>query len=64
MLTSLLAVISKEFRQTFRDKRMVALLTIAPLIQLLVLGFAVNLDVERVPTVVADEDRTAQSRCR
>ncbi len=38
------------------------LLTVAPLIQLLVLGFAVNLDVEHVPTVIADEDNTAQSR--
>ncbi len=62
MLTTLLAVIAKEYRQTFRDKRMVALLTIAPLIQLLVFGFAVNLDVERVPTVIADEDMTPQSR--
>lgn len=62
MLSSLLAVMAKEFRQTFRDKRMVGLLTVAPLIQLLLLGFAVNLDVEHVPTVVADEDRTPQSR--
>ena len=62
MLGSLLAIIAKEFRQTFRDKRMVALLTVAPLMQLLVLGFAVNLDVEHVPTVVADEDRTPSSR--
>ncbi len=62
MLSALRAVIVKEFLQTFRDKRMVALLTVAPLIQLLMLGFAVNLDVERVPTLVADEDRTPQSR--
>ncbi|MBW2457653.1 MAG: ABC transporter permease [Deltaproteobacteria bacterium] len=62
MLSSLLAVIAKEFRQTFRDKRMVGLLTVAPLLQLLLLGFAVNLDVEHVPTVVADEDRSPQSR--
>lgn len=62
MLSSLLAVIAKEFRQTFRDKRMVGLLTVAPLLQLLLLGYAVNLDVEHVPTVVADEDRSPQSR--
>jgi len=61
MLSSLLAVIVKEFRQTFRDKRMLWLLTVAPLIQLLLLGYAVNLDVERVPTVVADEDRSPES---
>ncbi len=62
MLTALRAVVIKELRQTLRDKRMVALLTIAPVLQLLLLGFAVNLDVERVPAVIADEDRTPQSR--
>jgi len=62
MLSSLIAIIAKEYRQTFRDPRMVALLTVAPLIQLLLLGFAVNLDVEHVPTAIADEDRTPQSR--
>ncbi len=62
MWTTLLTVIAKEFRQTFRDKRMVALLMVAPIIQLMVLGFAVNLEVEHVPTVIADEDRTPESR--
>jgi ABC-2 type transport system permease protein len=62
MLGALLAVMVKEFRQTFRDKRMVALLTVAPLMQLLVLGFAVNLEVTEVPTIVADEDRSPESR--
>jgi ABC-2 type transport system permease protein len=41
---------------------MVALLMVAPVIQLMVLGFAVNLEVEHVPTVIADEDRTPESR--
>jgi ABC-2 type transport system permease protein len=38
------------------------LLVAAPLVQTLLFGFAVNLDVDRVPTVVADADRTAASR--
>ncbi len=62
MWTTLLTVIAKEYRQTFRDKRMVSLLLVAPVIQLLILGFAVNLEVEHVPTVIADEDRTPESR--
>jgi len=41
---------------------MLVLLLIAPSIQLLVLGFAVNYDVDRLPTVVCDLDRTAGSR--
>lgn len=62
MWTSLKAMILKEYSQTFRDKRMVWLLTAAPVLQLVLLGFAVNLEVERVPTVIADEDRTPESR--
>lgn len=62
MLNSLFAIMGKELRQTLRDKRMVGLLVVAPLIQLIVLGYAVNMDIERVPTVIADEDLTPQSR--
>ncbi len=62
MLTALLSLIAKELRQTFRDRRVAALLIIAPVMQLFVLGFAVNLEVEHVPTLVADEDGTAESR--
>jgi len=60
--SALRAIIVKEYRQTFRDKRMVALLVVAPMLQLLVLGFAVNLEVEHVPTVVADQDHSPASR--
>ena len=49
-------------RQTLRDPRSLVVLVVAPLLQLIVLGFAVNLDVEHVETVVADADRTAASR--
>lgn len=62
MRAALQSMIAKEFRQTFRDKRMVALFVVAPVIQLILLGYAVNLEVERVPTLVADEDRTPTSR--
>ena len=62
MGTALLAMIRKEYQQTFRDKRMVMLLLVAPVIQLIVLGYSVNLEVDRVPTVIADEDRSPESR--
>lgn len=58
----LLSVVKKEVRQTVRDKRMMALLLVAPLIQLFVFGHAVNLDVDRVPTVIVDGDDTRTSR--
>jgi ABC-type Na+ efflux pump permease subunit len=58
----LLGLVAKELRQTMRDRRMIGILMIAPMIQLLVLGHAVNLDVDHVPILIADEDRTAESR--
>ena len=61
-MTALLALMAKELRQTFRDKRMIALLIIAPLLQLIVLGFSVNLDVVHIPVTVVDEDHSPESR--
>ena len=58
----LAAVFRKEVRQTVRDRRVMFMLIVAPLIQTLVFGFAVDFDVDRVPTVVVDRDGTAESR--
>jgi ABC-2 type transport system permease protein len=58
----LAAVFRKEVRQTVRDRRVMFLLVVAPLLQTVVFGFAVNFDVDRVPTVVVDRDGTAESR--
>jgi ABC-2 type transport system permease protein len=55
-------VAHKEILQTLRDKRLVFILVVAPIIQLVLLGYAVNLDVDHIPTVVCDQDRTQQSR--
>jgi ABC-2 type transport system permease protein len=62
MLAMLLAVAKKELRQTVRDRRMMLLLLVAPAIQLFVFGFAVDFDVDRVPTVVVDRDESRMSR--
>lgn len=61
-LVQLRAVITKEIRQTIQDKRIVVMLTIVPIVQLVVFGFAVDLDVDRVPTVVIDQDQSPESR--
>ncbi len=58
----LAAVFRKEVRQTVRDRRIMFMLVVAPLLQTVVFGFAVNFEVDRVPTVVVDLDRTAESR--
>src|SRR5512143_3009386 len=60
--TQYLAVVRKEAFQTLRDRRIMFLLVVAPIIQTIVFGFAVDFDVDRVPTVVADLDRSPASR--
>ncbi len=61
-LIQLYSVALKEIRHTVRDRRMVAILLIAPALQLGLFGFAVDFDVDRVPTVVVDHDQTELSR--
>jgi len=58
----LAAVFRKEVRQTVRDRRIMFLLVVAPLVQTVIFGFAVDFDVDRVPTVLVDRDGTAESR--
>ncbi len=60
--TSLLAVVVKEVRQTVRDRRMMFLVLGAPILQLVLFGYAVNLEVDEVPTVVVDLDDTRTTR--
>jgi len=55
-------VIVKEFLQIRRDRRMIPVIFVAPVVQIVVFGFAVNTDVTRVPTVLVDQDRSAASR--
>jgi ABC-2 type transport system permease protein len=62
MLAMLLAVVKKELRQTMRDRRVLFMLLVAPMIQLFVFGNAADLDVDHVPTVVVDHDATPASR--
>jgi ABC-2 type transport system permease protein len=59
---ALLAVMKKELRQAFRDRRMAALLLFVPVVQLILLGYAVDLEVDHVPTVICDLDRSQSSR--
>ncbi|HLH20661.1 MAG TPA: ABC transporter permease, partial [Bryobacteraceae bacterium] len=55
-------IIRKELIQALREPRMRTLLFLPPLIQLLVFGFAVNMDVDHVRIAWMDMDRTPLSR--
>jgi len=52
----------KEFQQFKRDPKMFGINLIAPVIQLIFLGYAANLDVENIKMVVFDQNRTSISR--
>lgn len=58
----ILHFIKKEFRQFRRDRKMFMTILIAPVIQLVFLGYAATLDVNTVHTAVFDKDRTEKSR--
>jgi ABC-2 type transport system permease protein len=61
-LDRVLELLRKEFRQTFRDPRMRRVVFIAPLIQLLLFGYAVSTDVRNTALFVIDQDHTQESR--
>jgi ABC-2 type transport system permease protein len=61
-MAGLRPLIRKEFQQLRRDRRLLPIVFIAPVLQLLVLGYAANLDVRDIPTVLCDQDNTAVSR--
>ncbi len=58
----LLFLIRKELIELRRDPRLFGIVIAAPIIQLTLLGYAVTTDVRNVPLVVADGDRSVQSR--
>lgn len=55
-------MVRKELRQVFRDPRLRRVIFVAPVIQLLVFGYAVSTDVRNTRTLVVDNDRTSASR--
>ncbi|MCL6472017.1 MAG: ABC transporter permease [Firmicutes bacterium] len=58
----ILMLARKEILQLLRDKRLLPLAFIAPLLQLILFGYVVQTEVKDIGMVVADYDRTAESR--
>lgn len=61
MLRRIWAVIQKEFIQTFRDRRTLAIQLAMPMIQLFLFGYAISMSVDHIPTAVADQSLDAAS---
>lgn len=62
MWERILEIIRKEIRQTLREPRMRGILIGPPLVQMIIFGYAVNMDVERVRLGWMDLDQTVESR--
>ncbi len=56
------AVARKEFLHILRDTRSLLLALLLPFVMLLAFGWALSLDVDRIPTVLYDQDKTPESR--
>ncbi len=59
---TILRIVIKEFQQFRRDPKMFGIILVAPVIQLILLGYAATLDLKVVHTVIMDSDRSATSR--
>jgi ABC-2 type transport system permease protein len=55
-------VTKKELLHIVRDVRSLILALALPLVMLLLFGYALTLDVDRIPTYIYDQDRTPESR--
>lgn len=61
-MNRLLVTLRKEFLQIGRNPLVLRLLIIAPVVQLVLLGYAATLEVKSVPIVFCDLDRSSESR--
>jgi ABC-type multidrug transport system, permease component len=58
----MMALVKKEFIHIRRDPRSLAMAFLMPLILLVLFGYAITMDINRLDLVVYDEDRSALSR--
>ena len=58
----ILFIIQKEFIQIFRDRTMLPIIFIMPIIQMVVLVYAATLEMKKIDMVVVDQDLSSTSR--
>lgn len=61
-MNTLIHLIRKEFIQIFRNRSMLPLITVAPIMQLIVLSYAANNEVRDVRLAIVDHDHSVESR--
>ena len=58
----LIYIVQKEFIQIFRNRAILPLITIAPMVQLIILSIAANQEVKNVNIAIVDQDHSQYSR--
>jgi len=61
-MRKILEITRKEFIQTFRDRKMLAIIFVAPVLQVILLGYAVTTDIKHIRTGIIDQDNSVDSR--
>ena len=61
-MRTLYFLLRKEFKQIFRNKALLPMIFIAPLIQLLILPLAADYEVKNINISIIDNDHSAYSR--
>ncbi len=62
MLRRIWALIQKEFIQTLRDRSTLMMMLTMPMIQLLLFGYAIDMNVDHIPMAVADQSLDSASQ--
>ncbi|MDY7041729.1 MAG: ABC transporter permease, partial [Chloroflexota bacterium] len=55
-------IVRKEVIHIIRDSRTLSVVLVMPITLLLLLGYAVAVDIKNIPTAVYDQSKTAASR--
>lgn len=55
-------IIRKEFTQILRDRQMIRMVIIVPIIQLILFGYVATTDIKNIETAICDMDRSQESR--
>ena len=61
IMNRLIAMLYKEFIYLIRDKKMRIIIIAVPIIQAVLLGYAVNMDLKEVKTAVVNMDNSIES---
>ena len=61
-MRTLITLLGKEFKQIFRNKLMLPVIFIIPVVQMIVLVYAASLEMNNIKKIVVDKDFSTTSR--